>query len=218
MATGWRGSYFRYRDLFLNISALYKKRADLRAFLEIVLSIVSVIIFLMFALKPTALTIINLVQQIKEGRATLAALNQKLSDLQKAESLIAQNANYINDINIAVASQPSPDTFAKQIQALAVKNGVSLAGLSVNDITLIGTPKTIRAQENTTPLPEKASEMDYSISVRGNFVNINNFIKDLENMRLISVIDNLTISSSSTDTGRVIVAVVSGRVPYLGSN
>lgn len=218
MATGWKSSYYRYKELFLNVSTLYKKRGDLRAFLEIVLSIVAVIIFLMFALKPTFQTIISLTQQIKEEKATLSALNLKLTNLQKANSLMAQNSNYLTNIDIAVSSEPKPENFMKQIQGLAAKNGVSLVSMSINDVVLVGKPKLGRSSENTAPLPENAYEMGYSVSLKGAFANIDGFLKDLENLRSTSVIDSLTISSSVTETGRVIVAVISGRVPFVGNN
>ncbi|EKD57423.1 MAG: hypothetical protein ACD_57C00307G0001 [uncultured bacterium] len=218
MATGWRGSYYRYKELFLNISVLYKKRADLRAFLEIVLSIVAVIVFVMFALKPTALTIISLVQQIKEERKTLSTLTQKANDLQKAGTLLAQNQRYIDNINTAVSSAPAPDMFMKQIEGLSARHSVDLMGLVVSDVVLIGSPKTIRISGELEPLPESANEMGYSISVKGSFSNIDNFMKELEKLRVISTIDSVTVNSSVTESGRVIVAVISGRVPYLGSS
>lgn len=218
MATGWRSSYFRYRELFLNISAIYKKRADLRAFLEIVLSIVAVIVFVMFALKPTALTIISLVQQINEEKKTLSSLTQKVNDLQKSGTLLSQNQRFINNVDIAVSSAPRPDTFAKQVEGISARNSVELMGIAINDVILVGSPKTVRVSGELEPLPENANEMGYSLSLRGNFTNINSFLKDLENLRVISTIDSITISSSVTETGRVIVAVISGRVPYLGEN
>jgi Tfp pilus assembly protein PilO len=172
----------------------------------------------MFALKPTFLTIISLVQQIKQEKAVLASLNQKLNNLQQASVLLNQNAVYLDDINNAISSSPSPDVFIKQIRGLAAKNNVLLTGLAVNNITLIGNPKTSRVSGDNNPLPENANEMGYSISIKGGFNDIGNFLKDLENLRVISTIDGLTINSSVTDTGRVIVAVISGRVPYLGGN
>jgi hypothetical protein len=216
MATGWRSSYYRYRELFLNVSALYKKRADLRAFLEIVLSIIAVMVFLLFALKPTALTIISLIQQIKEEKVILSSLTKKVGDLQKANVLLVQNQNYIGNINLAVPSTPNPENFAKQIQGLAAKNNVNLTGLTLNDLILMGTIKKVAAtNREISPLPEDAYEMGYSISIKGDFVSISNFLKDLENLRIISAVDAITISSSVTDTERVIVAVISGRAPFL---
>jgi hypothetical protein len=217
MATGWKTSYYRYRELFLNVSDLYKKRADLRAFLEIVLSIVAVIVFSLFALKPTALTIIDLLQQIKEKNQTLLILNKKIGNLEKANAILTQNTIYLDNINLAISSGPSPDIFTKQIQALSAKHGIELVGLTINDIVLVGTPKTGRSSGDVKPFPENANEMSYSASIRGGFVNISSFLKELENLRIISKIDSLTISSSVSDTGRVIVAVVAGRIPYLGS-
>jgi len=218
MATGWRSSYYRYKEVFLNVAALYKKRSDLRAFMEIVLSISAVIIFLLFALKPTALTIISLVQQIKEERTTLSALTQKLSDLQKANTLLMQNQSYLKDIDLAVSSAPSPDIFAKQIQGLSAKNGVGIAGLSINNVILIGKTKVVNSSSGVEPLPENALEMAYSVSIRGSYTGIDSFLKDLENLRIISKIDSVTVTSSVMDGGRVIVAVISGRIPYVGNN
>jgi cell division protein FtsB len=218
MAGGWKSSYFRYKEVFLNVSAAYKKRADLRAFLEIVLSIVAVIIFLMFALKPTALTIISLFQQIKEEKETLSALTQKVADLKKAQTLLSQNQAYLNDVYIAVASAPAPELFSKQIQGLAAKDGVELASLSINDVVLVGPVKTSRVSAKTQALPGNANEMGYSISIRGSFTNMYNFLKDLENLRIVSAIDTVAINSSITEAGRAIVAVISGKIPYLGSD
>lgn len=217
MATGWRSSYYRYKELFLNVSAVYKRRADLRAFLEIVLSIIAVIIFLLFALKPTALTIISLVKQIREERNTLSALNQKVSNLQMASTVLGQNQSYIESIETAVASAPTPDTFAKQIEGISAKNGTELISLTINEVMLVGTPPTVKVSNEIEPLPGNAYEMGYSANVRGKFSNIQSFLKDLENLRVISKVDSVIINSTTTSSERVIVAIVSGRIPYLSN-
>lgn len=217
MATGWKSSYFRYRQLFLNVSELYKKRADLRAFLEIVLSIVAVIVFSVFAIKPTALTIINLLQQIKTEKQTIVDLNKKIENLEKANSLLAQNESRLESIGVAVPSAPAPDVLAKQMQGLSLKNGVALSRLSIDEVVLIGTPK-LTTSGDLKPLPEKANEIIFTANIKGGFSSIDAFIKDLQDLRVVVSIDSLTINSSLTESGRVIVALISGRVPYLGSN
>jgi hypothetical protein len=215
MALGWRGSYTRYKEFFLNISALYKKRPDLRAFLEIILSLSTVIIFLLFALKPTVITIVSLLQQIKEKQNTLSVLTQKVADLQVAGNLLQKNQNFIPIINIAVPSRPSPNTLSEQALGLAAKNSASILGVSINQITLMGVD-TSKGVPGIKPLPANAKEMSFSISIRGAFSNLATFIKDFENLRVVKKIDTLGITSSVTDKGLVIVAIISGRVPYLG--
>ena len=215
MALGWRDSYTRYREFFLNISELYKKRADLRAFLEIILSLLTITIFLLFALKPTIVTIIDLLGQIKEKQGTLAALTQKVNNLQVASGLLTQDQNFISDIDTAVPTSPNPDILSGQVLGLAVKNSVDILGISVDQATLVG-PPVARAATGLTPLPGNADEMSFSISVRGTYPNLILFIKDFENLRITKIIDTLGINASVTDKGLVIVAIISGRVPILG--
>jgi hypothetical protein len=216
MALGWRESYYRYRGFFLNIAALYKQKADLRAFLEIVLSITTVIVFLLFALKPTALTIINLLQQINEKKQTLVGLTQKVNDLQTVNGILDQDQNLIPSIDSAVPNVPNPDILSEQAEGLASKDAVEILGISVNQVTLLGANSTKKIT-GVTPLPQGAYEMPFSLSIEGPYTNLIAFVNDFENLGLASRIDSLTISSSVTDKGRVIVAVISGRIPFLGS-
>lgn len=214
MALGWRGSYTRYKEFFLNISALYKKKAELRAFLEIILSLSTIIIFLLFALKPTVITIIDLLQQIKDKETTLAGLTKKVGDLQAANGLLQQNQASIPYIDTAVSSLPKPDIFAGQVLGLSAKNSVDILGLSIDQITLVGTSVN-KSNPDLKPLPGDAKEMPFSVSVRGPFPNLLAFVKDFENLRIAVKIDSMGINSSVTDKGLVIVAVISGRVPFL---
>ena len=59
--------------------------------------------------------------------------------------------------------------------------------------------------------------MPFSLSIRGTFANLTAFIKDFENLRTVTKIDSLGIGSSVTDKGVVIVAVISGREPFLSN-
>jgi Tfp pilus assembly protein PilO len=216
MATGWKGQYYRYRELFLNIISLYKQRRDLRAFLELTLSLSTIIIFVIFALKPTILTILSLYGQINDKKNTLESLNQKVSALQKANNIYSQNKNSIPTVNTAIFTNPEPDTVSKQILGLASKNGVDLLGMSVGQLMLLGKTTAAKTLINTKPLPDSAQAMSISISVKSTYTNLTNFIKDLENLRVPVKIDSLTINSSQTQEGGIIVSVITARVPFTG--
>lgn len=215
MATGWRGSYYRYKEFFLNISALYKKRADLRAFLEIILSISTIVLFLVFALRPTVITIIDLLQQIKEKQSTLSALTQKVKDLGTAGVTLSQNQDTIPDIDVAVPTLPDPDIFSEQIEGLAARDSVQILSISFDQMSIVG-PATQKNGVGSKPLPGNANEMPFSISSKGSYANLITFIKDFENLRISKKIDALSINSSTTDKGVTVVAAISGRVPYIG--
>jgi hypothetical protein len=216
MANGWRGQYYRYRDFFLNIVSLYKKRKDLRAFFELILSLTTIIIFTIFALKPTVLTIVSLYNQINDKRDTLNLLNQKISALQKANNIFSQNQNSIPNIDAAIFTNAEPDTISGQILGLAEKNGVSLLGISIGQLIIVGKDTTPKSASDVKPLPESAQSMPVSMSIKGSYPSLLLFIKDLENLRIPVRIDSLTISSSQTQEGSIIVGIVTARVPFLG--
>ena len=65
MEAGWRKEYTRYRGFFLNIAQVTQKRQDVKLFLEIALTISTIVIFTIFALKPTMVTIAEVVKEIK---------------------------------------------------------------------------------------------------------------------------------------------------------
>lgn len=215
MALSWRDQS-RYREFYLNIVNLYKQKADLRAFLEIILSLSTITIFTLFALKPTVLTIISLVREINEKKIVVAGLTKKIKDLEIAGDTYIQNQEIIPIIDNAISTLPAPEVFSKQILALAGKNNVNVMGLSMGQVTLLGSPPVKKGKSDSKPLPENPSEMPFSVSVRGNYSDLSNFIRDLENLRIAAKIDLLGINSSNTENGMVVVSVVSGRIPYLG--
>lgn len=216
MASNWREQYLRYKKFYLDIQSLYKQRASLRAFLEIILSISTVIVFLAFALRPTALTIVSLYEQIQEKQKTVADLNQKLKDLQAANASFATNRKFAPDIENSVGSSPQPNVITQQIQALAVKNSVSVLGISIGEVALIGSLPSKKTQSDLKPLSGGVLEMPISISVKGDYPNLNSFLTDLENLRTIINLDTVGTSLSETEQGKTTVSIISGRVPYLG--
>lgn len=218
MALGWRGQYYKYREFSLNLLAIYKQRPDVKAFLEIILSLSTLIIFILFALKPTALTMISLFNEIKEKRATLDSLNQKINDLQTANRVYAGNQTVISDIDSSIFTAPEPQTISKQILGMALKNSIDILGISLGQVALVGKVVTTpgAAVSDLKPLPSPALSMQMSISAKGTYENLYSFIKDLENLKIPIKFDGITLNSSSTPGSNAIVILLNGRVPYLG--
>lgn len=215
MATGWRGQYQRYKEFFLNIADLYKKRPDLKMFLEVILSLSTVIIFLIFALKPTILTIIELTKEIKEREETVAKLDSKISNLRSARSAYDNILDSLEILKSAIPNGPVPQTLASQVEFLAAKNGVSVLGISIDEVPIEGEAKQKKMAADLKPIFEDTLEAPITMSVSGQYSSLVSFIRDAENARRPLKIDILGISSSVNDTGMVIVAVITGRVPYL---
>lgn len=218
MPGNWKKQYFRYRDFFLNIVALYKRRRDLRAFLELILSLSTITIFVIFALKPTLLTIIDLYNQINNKKETLNVLNQKITNLQKANSVFEQYQEVVPQIDESVSTKAEPDTVSKQVLGVASKDNITLLSVSVGQVSIVGKGASSKTSSDVKPLPENAQQMTVSISFRGNYENLKVFIDDLEKMRMSVKVDSLTISSSQTQEGSTIVGTITARVPFIGQS
>ncbi|MEJ2441504.1 MAG: hypothetical protein P8Y06_01110, partial [Patescibacteria group bacterium] len=93
MALGWRKDYLRYRSYFLNIVGVYKQRKDLRMFLELLLTLVTVSFFAAFALRPTLLTIIELLKEIDTKEETLTKMSTKIQEIRKKLDKLEKEAN-----------------------------------------------------------------------------------------------------------------------------
>lgn len=216
MALGWRKDYLRYKEFFLNILALYQKKKEVRMFLEILLSSLTVTFFGLFALRPTLLTIAELYRQVKSKEETVQKLDQKINALNQAQSFFTSQGGRISVITQVAPTSPSPETFIRQLEGVANKNNTKILGISVGEVVIKGTVVAKRESTELTSLPEGAQGLSFSISANADYLSLVSFLKDLENLRRPIKIDNLGFNSSLVGEKKILVLVVSGRVPYLG--
>jgi len=215
MALGWRKEYIRYKEYFLNVLNIYKQKEDLRMFLEILLSLATVSFFGAFALRPTLVTIAALLTEINSKEEIVAKLDTKIQNLSLATSLMESETARLPLIEDAVPVSASPETFVRQFEGLAAKNGINLLGVSLGQATLLGEVKKAPPEEGVTPLPEDALGISFSISLSGNYPELLGFLTDLEKLRRPLAIDTTGITTTQRDEGKVLVILVSGRAPYI---
>src|SRR3989304_278866 len=96
MNPGWRGNYLRYKSYFLNVVGQYRERADIKAYIEILLSLATISIFAVFALRPTLLTIAELIKEIDTKKQTLIKMEDKIENLSSAHTLYDRERSRIN--------------------------------------------------------------------------------------------------------------------------
>jgi len=205
MALGWRKDYLRYRSYYLNILNLYKKREDLRMFLEIILSLSAISFFSVFALKPTLLTISTLLKEINTKKEMIIKMDTKIRNLQTAQNILNQESLRIPVLELSIPHFPQPQNFVHQIEGIASSAEVEVLGIRVDETSLKGN------------VPVKDQEMmGFSVSATGSFQSLFSFLKNLENLRSPVKIDVLGISLAKKEQGNILTLVVTGKVPYLG--
>lgn len=213
MALGWRSGYLRYKRLFLNIAELYNQRRDLRAFLETLLTLGTIAIFAIFALRPTFLTIAKLYQEIKAKEELAANLTKKAQNLVQAQTIYNQEGPRLSLISSAMPEKPFPELFVRQLEGLVAKHNVQVLGLTFGKATLLGSEDDSSIKK--IPLPAKIGGTSFSLSAKGNYSSISSFLSDLESLRRPIIIDTFSLNVSEVAERDVLVLVVTGLAPYL---
>jgi len=208
MNPNWRNRYLRYKTFFLNVLLRYKDKPQIRAYLEILLSLATISIFGVFAIKPTALTIAQLLKEIEEKKATLATMEEKISNLRIASNVHNQNLEKIALLETSIPKRPKPEDFAKQVEGLSGKNSVELIKVSTSGGLLTGERTQADSFEN----------LGFSIGTRvlvDNFAQMSGFTSDLlNNLRNPISISSIRFDSQSEKDRRTIILNINGEIPY----
>lgn len=215
MALGWKKEYLRYKAYFLNVQNIYKTRADIKMFLEILLSLATISIFGVFALRPTVLTIAGLYQEIKTKKETLAQMETKIASLESAQATLNEQSAILPILEISVPLKPKPEDFVRQIRGLANQNSVKVAGFSIEETILKGRATKNVSAKTTSPFAEGAGAMGFSGGVSGNYANLLSFLQDLGNLRMPVYLSLFNLTVAKTESGQALNLAFSGVVPYL---
>lgn len=219
MIPSWRRNYSRYRAYILNVIAHYKQRADVKAYLEILLSLATICIFAIFALKPTLITIAELMKEVDSKKATLSTMDQKIQDISNAQSLYDNQVNKIKLLEVAIPENPQPEVLVRQVEGLTVRHQTTLSTLGLGKAIILGEEITQPPQTETNePLPGRASELSFSIGINADITQYSalfNFLSDLEKLRRPAKIDSLNLNSVKGKEENYLNLTVLGRLPYL---
>lgn len=222
MNSDWRKDYIRYKSFFLHTMSQYRGRADLKAYLEILLSLVTISVFMVFALRPTILTIAQLLKDIEAKREVLAVMDAKVTNLSRAQSLYEQERNKIVLLENAVPKTSEPDVFARQIEGLVGAHAIDITSFTVNkSLILSKSPNTESGSANKDPLPEESLGAEFSVTGTvpiTEYSSLSDFLTDFEKLRRPAYIDQVRISRISRGKekdSKDIVLFIQGKLPYL---
>ncbi|MDO8570029.1 MAG: hypothetical protein Q7R97_00400 [Candidatus Daviesbacteria bacterium] len=170
-----------------------------------IFSLIMIIILVIFAIRPTISTILNLQKNLADSQQVLEGLNNK------AQNLIEGKKNYNNlppevkvKINLAVPVKPDV-TFVIASLNNSSKSIASVSALQIQPLVLIDTnqPKT-----NKLAL----DKVDFSYNTVGSFTNLLQVLQNINNASRLLQINNVTINKQ-TDSPTVLS--ITGNAYYL---
>lgn len=212
MAYNWRREYSRYQRYYLNLRNIYEEKPDVRAYLGILLSLIAISFFAVFAIRPTLNTIASLVSQTDAQRETAKKLQEKVENLERAQTLWLSIQDRLPRIKEAVPDEPEPASFLRQIESLAARNGIGLSSSSLEEVVLFGKTKTTTKSTLEEKLPGEVRGLTFALTVSSSYQGLSRFLTDFTRLRRPVVLN--TVIFSSPPTGGNITLSITGVVPY----
>lgn len=203
--------YVRYR---LETRELIRKALEkpvTQASLALVGTLGLIVLLGVLALRPTLLTISELVREIKDEQQLVEALERKISALQTAQRTLGELEGRLYLLDDAVPTDFDVEVLMKELELLAIDEGLRMIGITQEGFLL-------RLQGVTKDQPAEVATLPIALSVGGSEESIRSFIAKLERFDRLMVINSLVVSSVS-ESGRLdanysVRAVIGAEVYY----
>lgn len=214
MPSTWQKDYLRYKEFFLNIVRVYNTKPDLKIYLELVLSLITVSVFAFFAIKPTVITIIDLNKEIAEKERVSSELKKKLSNLQTADFTMQNEIQRLVFVDQAIPPKASPEILIKQLESLATSKSLKIMNIAISDTIIVGKSDEVKKLKDEIKFSDNTTSLPLIISVSGDYTNLRDFLTDIENLRRPIKINSLSITSNVSENQKTLVLTIAGVTPY----
>lgn len=159
---------------------------------ELFFTIAATIFFAVFAIRPTIITMTELVKEIEDKRKTLELLKRKVAVLSTVQNQYFTLQDQFYLLDETVPSQVSFEKTLRIIEKVASDLQIGVSTLQVQRLPV--TPI------NDVPFKEKKPQLiNLTISVTGSYAQIRDFADQLGNLRPLLTIDSIGLSSGETD-------------------
>jgi len=177
-----------------------------RVSMELVFSIVAVIFFAIFAIRPTLQTMSELVKEIKDKQILDEQLDQKIASLNTAQSQYQKFNSQFYLLDEAIPKTARLVEGLKIVEKIASENDLVIQGITISAV-----PDELSV---ATADKAKRDSLTFNVDVVGDYLKIRQFINDLMNSRRMMIIDQVNFSLGSSRYQENLTALVRINLPY----
>jgi Tfp pilus assembly protein PilO len=175
--------------------------------LELFLTIGLVLFLAIFAIKPTLITMSDLIKEIEDKTELNEKLAKKIAALNTAKGEYLTFENRLFVLDEAIPSQPQLIRNLKLVEKNASDTGILITSISIREI-----PKETSETSAFTTLKRK--NLPLTVSVVGDYPSIRTFVESLQQSRRMIVVDSITFSLDENRGNRRLRASITLNLPY----
>lgn len=195
--------YHRYRRYVSGVGVLYKKKKA-RVYTGIILSIFTIAFFGFFAIRPTLVTIGGLLKEIKDKREVVAQMDQKINNLNKAQTNYTRIEKDLDLVNESLPLDPDLPILIKQLESLARLSSVAIESVRFEKTNLQGEIET-----------EEGQASGFSVTLVGDYKNLKDFLSSLDTLRRIISVKSFGFTSKTEEEIQLLILSISAEARYL---
>ncbi len=158
------------------------KEERVQKFTTLVLTLVALSFFGIFAINPTISTIVKLQKELADNNFVDQKLQQKISNLTTLQQKYTALQNDMPFILAAIPKTTQIPLLAAQIQSVAKNSNTDIQNFQTFQVEV----------ENPTS-KKTYSSFSFSLSAEGNYDNLSNFLQNISSMQRIVSIDILSL-------------------------
>ena len=171
------------------------QRPEIKASVEIILSVFTVVTLLLIAVRPTLGIVATLQKKIDDQAVVDKKLSNKIAQLIKATDDLSTYAADLGAFNLAVTDGGFQSGLAKRIELLAITEGIEIKALSFEPVPLLGETVNLadKAKERK-PISIKDTDIaEYGISfeISGSQDQLFSCLEKIENLDRVVIVKNV---------------------------
>lgn len=179
-----------------------------RVSIELIISIIAVIFFALFAIRPTLITMADLVKEIADKKELNEQMDLKIASLYTAQTQYEQYLDKFYLLDQSIPRRFDVVNSLKKIEKLAGEEQLVIDNISLSDV-----PELIGEELITTNFDDyKKVFLDFNIAVVGNYAQIRSFVEKVMFLRQSIIIDRVTFDKETESND--LSATIGMSLPY----
>lgn len=180
-----------------------------RVSLELFLTIGTVLFFALFAIRPTLLTMSDLIKELEEKRQLDTQLSEKIASLSSAQAQYLQLEPRLGVLDEAIPLQPQFYETLVMVEKSASDNNIVIMSMTLQTIP----PEAPSTQPLTL---QKKQFLSFSVTVEGSYEEIKDFVNQLQSWRRLFTVENIIFTVREERSQRKLEANMTIYAYYYG--
>ena len=199
-----------FRDATTKQLQLFYQKPIAKVSAELFATLGAVIALAVFAIRPTLLTMSQLLKDIEDRKKTSADLTKKIAALSTLSTEYPSVKNDIVLLHTVIPSTPDFEGFMRRLERVAADRSLLIVSLQV---------ATLPKETTDTQRAPELTAFTVSVNFRGDYSQVRDVLNDLLTIDRFVTVDSIVLNAKRDEIAKsnVLLTTVNLRIAYFGT-